>query len=38
VDFNLTEQQQMFKNSVKKFTEQELTPLVDIMDKQTISP
>ena len=24
VDFNLTEQQQMFKNSVKKFTEQSL--------------
>lgn len=38
MDFNLTEQQQMFKNSVKKFTEQELTPLVDIMDKQNNFP
>ena len=38
MDFNLTEQQQMFKNSVKKFTEAELTPLVDIMDKQNNFP
>jgi len=38
LDFNLTDQQQIFKNSVKKFAEQELTPLVDIMDKENTFP
>jgi alkylation response protein AidB-like acyl-CoA dehydrogenase len=38
VDFNLTEQQEMFQKSVRKFAETELTPLVDIMDKQNNFP
>jgi len=38
VDFNLTEQQEMFQKEVRKFAEAELTPLVDIMDKQNDFP
>lgn len=38
MDFNLTEQQEMFQKEVRKFAEAELTPLVDIMDKQNDFP
>jgi butyryl-CoA dehydrogenase len=38
VNFNLTEQQEMFQKEVRKFAEAELTPLVDIMDKQNDFP
>jgi alkylation response protein AidB-like acyl-CoA dehydrogenase len=38
VDFNLTEQQEMFQKSVRRFAEAELTPLVDIMDKENQYP
>jgi len=38
VDFNLTEQQEMFQKEVRKFAEAELTSLVDIMDKQNEFP
>jgi len=38
VNFNLTEQQEMFQKEVRKFAETELTPLVDIMDKQNDFP
>jgi len=38
VNFNLTEQQEMFQKEVRKFAETELTPVVDIMDKQNDFP
>jgi len=38
VNFNLTEQQEMFQKEVRKFAEVELAPLVDIMDKQNDFP
>jgi len=38
VDFNLTEQQEMFQKEVKRFAEAELTPLVDVMDKENRFP
>ncbi|MEE9491049.1 MAG: acyl-CoA dehydrogenase family protein [Dehalococcoidia bacterium] len=38
MNFNLTEQQEMFQKEVRKFAEAELTPLVDIMDKQNDFP
>jgi len=38
VNFNLTEQQEMFQKEVRKFAEAELPPLVDIMDKQNNFP
>lgn len=38
MDFNLTEQQEMFQKEVRKFAETELTPLVDIMDKENEFP
>jgi len=38
VNFSLTEQQEMFQKEVRKFAEAELTPLVDIMDKQNDFP
>ena len=38
MDFNLTEQQEMFQKSVRRFAEAELTPLVDIMDKENQYP
>lgn len=38
MDFNLTEQQQMFKNSVKKFAEAEFPPLVETMDVRNDFP
>ncbi|MCJ7521162.1 MAG: acyl-CoA dehydrogenase family protein [Dehalococcoidia bacterium] len=38
MDFNLTEQQEMFQKSIRRFAEAELTPVVDIMDKQNEYP
>jgi alkylation response protein AidB-like acyl-CoA dehydrogenase len=38
VDFNLTEQQDMFQRSVRRFAEAELTPLINIMDKENSYP
>lgn len=38
MDFNLTEPQEMFQKEVKKFAETELTPFVDIMDKDNEFP
>ncbi|MBE0480986.1 MAG: acyl-CoA dehydrogenase family protein [Dehalococcoidia bacterium] len=38
MDFNLTDQQEAFRKEVRKFTEAELTPLVDIMDKDNDFP
>ena len=38
MNFNLTEQQEMFQKEVRKFAEAEFTPLVDIMDKQNNFP
>ena len=38
MNFSLTEQQEMFQKEVRKFAEAELTPLVDIMDKQNDFP
>lgn len=38
MNFNLTEQQEMFQKEVRKFAEAELTPLVDVMDKQNDFP
>jgi len=38
VNFNLTEQQEMFQKEVRKFAETELTPVVDIMDRQNDFP
>ena len=38
MDFNLTEQQEAFQKQVRRFAEKELTPLVDIMDKQNNFP
>ncbi|HEY48595.1 MAG TPA: acyl-CoA dehydrogenase, partial [Dehalococcoidia bacterium] len=38
MDFNLTEQQEMFQRAVRRFAEKELPPLVDIMDKQNEFP
>jgi butyryl-CoA dehydrogenase len=38
VDFNLTEQQEMFQRTVRRFAEAELTPLVDTMDKENEYP
>ena len=38
MNFNLTEQQEMFQKEVRKFAEAELPPLVDIMDKQNNFP
>ncbi len=38
MDFNLTEQQEMFQRSVRRFAEAELTPLIDIMDKKNEYP
>jgi butyryl-CoA dehydrogenase len=38
VDFNLTEQQEMFQKTVRRFAEAELTPLVEIMDVQNNFP
>jgi len=38
VNFNLTEQQEMFQKEVRKFAEAELPPLVDIMDRQNNFP
>lgn len=38
MDFSLTEQQEMFQKSVRRFAEAELTPLVDLMDKDNRYP
>ena len=38
MNFNLTEQQEMFQKEVRKFAEAELTPLVPIMDKENDFP
>jgi alkylation response protein AidB-like acyl-CoA dehydrogenase len=38
MNFNLTEQQEMFQKSVRKFAQAELTPLIDIMDKENRYP
>ena len=38
MNFNLTEQQEMFQKEVRKFAEAELPPLVDIMDRQNNFP
>lgn len=38
MDFNLTEEQEMFQREVRKFAEAELTPVVDIMDKENNYP
>ncbi len=38
MNFKLTEQQEMFQKEVRKFAEAELTPLVDIMDKENDFP
>jgi butyryl-CoA dehydrogenase len=38
VDFNLTEHQEMFQRTVRRFAEAELTPLVDVMDKENQYP
>jgi len=38
VNFNLTEQHEMFQKAVRKFVENEFTPLVDIMDKENEFP
>ena len=38
MNFNLTEQQEMFQKEVRKFAETELTPVVDIMDRQNDFP
>ena len=38
MDFNLTQQQEMFQKSVRRFAEAELTPLVDTMDVQNDFP
>jgi len=38
LDFNLTEQQEMFQKEVRKFAESELTPFVDTMDKENDFP
>lgn len=38
MNFNLTEQQEMFQKEVRKFAEMELTPLVDMMDKENAFP
>jgi len=38
MDFNLTEQQEMFRLEVRKFAEAEIAPLVDIMDKENTFP
>ncbi len=38
MDFNLTQQQEMFQKEVRKFAEAELTPLVEIMDGQNDFP
>ena len=38
MDFNLTQQQEMFQRQVRRFTEAELTPLVETMDAQNDFP
>ena len=38
MDFNLTEQQEMFQRAVRRFAEAELAPVVDIMDKENNYP
>lgn len=38
MNFNLTEQQEMFQKAVRRFAEAELTPLIDIMDKDNEYP
>ncbi len=38
MNFNLTEQQEMFQRSVRRFAEAELTPLIDVMDKENRYP
>lgn len=38
MDFNLTQQQEMFQKSVRRFTEAELTPFVETMDVQNDFP
>jgi len=38
VDFNLTEQQEMFRKGVRRFAEAELPQLVDTMDKENNFP
>ena len=38
MDFNLTEQQEMFRKQVRRFAEAEIAPLVDIMDGENIFP
>ena len=38
MDFNLTQEQELFQRSVRRFAEAELTPLVDIMDKENRYP
>jgi alkylation response protein AidB-like acyl-CoA dehydrogenase len=38
VDFNLTQQQEMFQKEVRKFADAELSPLVDTMDKENEFP
>ena len=38
MDFNFTEQQEMFQRTVRRFADAELTPLVDIMDKENEYP
>ena len=38
MDFKFSEQQEMFRRSVKQFAETELTPLVDIFDKKDDFP
>jgi len=38
MDFNLTQQQEMFQKEVRKFADAELSPLVDTMDKENEFP
>ena len=38
MNFNLTEQQEMFQKSVRRFAEAELTPVIDVMDKENMYP
>ncbi len=38
MDFTMTEQQEMFQRQVRRFAEAELTPLIDIMDKENNYP
>ncbi|MBE0480068.1 MAG: acyl-CoA dehydrogenase family protein [Dehalococcoidia bacterium] len=38
MDFNLTEQQEMFRKQVRKFSEAEIAPLVEIMDRDNSFP